>query len=242
MQCTACKARRGEVLKLFSYAMVDAVDLLQQVCNAEFTVDNGWVASQCSQTYSQMGRFGWYEAKSSGRSISSSNQQMGRTTHEQDFLSTSATVARFAGSNCDVGQGAETASSTARSFGIPSASKMGRDVLSDDGQTGLNLSGRRMLVGQHLIVGDERKFMLMHLLRRRLCALSEVLEALIRAMQDLRMTLRRADSFVRLCDDDVLDRAAAGKNATAAEIGTRTSMKAAAKLYDIIDQLERIQV
>jgi hypothetical protein len=89
------------------------------------------------------------------------------------------------------------------------------------------LSGWRILVGRHQIVGDDRKFVLMHLLRRRLCALSNVLEGLIRAMQDLPMSLKRVDCFL-LYDDDALD--------------TRKPMKTASKLYDSIDQLEKIQI
>lgn len=91
----------------------------------------------------------------------------------------------------------------------------------------------RILIGRHLIVGDDRKFMLMHLLRRRLRALSNVLEDLIRAMQDLRMALRRERSLMTFDDDT---------SKLTAEIDTRASLKAASKLYDIIDHLENIQI
>jgi hypothetical protein len=40
VQCSACKTHQGEILKLFSNAMADVVDLLQQLCNAEFPVSS----------------------------------------------------------------------------------------------------------------------------------------------------------------------------------------------------------
>ncbi len=107
------------------------------------------------------------------------------------------------------------------------------DQLQESKSANPRLGGWRVLVGRHLIVGDDRKCILMHLLRRRLCALSNVLEGLIRAMQDLRMTLKRVNSF-NSCDDDELKRVAG--------IDTRKPVKTASKLYDIIDQLEKIQI
>ncbi|KAH8800200.1 putative AflR-like C6 transcription factor [Xylogone sp. PMI_703] len=156
VRCSACKGHKGEILKLFSNAMADAVDLLQRLCNAEFS-----------------------DAKAPPPKTSSSDQ------HE-----------------LQMGSG-----------------------------TGLN--GWRVLVGQHLIVGDDRKFVLMHLLRRRLHALANVLECLIRAMQDLRTALKREESLVPY-DDEALNRSD--------EIDTRKSMKTASKLYDIIDQLEKVHI
>ena len=241
VQCSVCKARRGEILKLFSNAMADAVDLLQQLCNAEFSVNRDSLASRPRES-SILDGLEWLQAKPSGRSLSNSNQLIGSVTHERGIPTTHATAASLGTSNGSVRRRAEIVNGTSSSLELPCPPKTSRDVSNDHGQTNTELSGWHMLVGRHLIEGDDRKFMLMHLLRRRLCGLSNVLESLIRAMQDLRTALRHVDSFMLPYDDNALNRAAAGADTTAAEVVTRKSMKTAAKLYDIIDHLERIHI
>lgn len=74
----------------------------------------------------------------------------------------------------------------------------------------------------------------MHLLRRRLSALSTALETMIRAMQDLRIALERIPSYISGGIEDT--------GSGAVGIDTRKPMKTASKLYDIIDQLEKMRV
>ena len=215
VQCSVCKARQGEILKLLSNAMADAVDLIQQLCNVEF--------SDCTdlppplkqqQTSSMLDRLEWLQpSKLNGRFISSSQQSM---SHERS------------GSNCS--------SSDITQKKLPSPPK---SVASEQNQpvnsatSGPERGNWRILFGRHLLVGDDRKSVLMHLLRRRLSGLSNVLEDLIRAMQDLRMAIRRELSFVPF-ESDVSN--------AASEIDTRKLTKTASKLYDIIDHLEGIRI
>lgn len=237
VQCSVCKPRRGEILKFFSNAMADVVDLFQQLCNAEFSINSSNLrASQRPHTSSMLESFDWLQPKSSGRPLSNSQQLISRDCN------ISGSSFHLHGTSNGSGHHRrrdETVNGTGTGAGhsqeLPSPPKSSSsDQLQLQTNSNTELDGWHILVGRHLIVGEDRKFLLMHLLRRRLCALSNVLEGLIRAMQDLRIAWRRADSSSVLYDSsDALNRAA--------EIDTRKSMKTASKLYDIIDQLEKIQ-
>ncbi|KAL9105960.1 MAG: hypothetical protein Q9227_008953 [Pyrenula ochraceoflavens] len=241
VQCVSCKGRRGEILKLFSNAMADTVDLLEQLCNIEFSAGPDSFASHRRRTSSTLADFEWLQAKPNGRPLSNSAHPSGGAVHDGQTASQAAAATQ---GTTIVGteRGMQVANSRTRPIELPSPPKTGHDVLNDHGEAGTDPGGWHMLLGRHLIVGDDRKVVLMHLLRRRLCELSNVLENLIRAMQDLRTYLRRGDSLALSYGDDASNRIAVGVNATAAEIGTRKSMKTAAKLYDVIDHLERVQI
>lgn len=215
VQCTACKVQQGETLKLLSNAMADAVDLLQQLCNVEFSDYNDLPPSSKQQgTFSMLDRLEWLQpSQPNGQFMPSSRQSM---SHERN------------------GSNGSSVDGTQKKLPSPPKSVVGEQnqpVMSATG--GPERGNWRILFGRHQLVGDDREFVLMHLLRRRLFALSNVLEDLIRAMQDLRMANRRELSFVPF-ESDVSN--------AASEIDMRKSMKTASKLYDIIDHLEGIRI
>jgi hypothetical protein len=226
VQCPMCKPRQGEILKLFSDAIADVIELLQQLCSAEFadSVDSQW-----QRASSTIDGLEWLQPKPSGRDLPSLPQL---PSHSRN---TSRSMLHMNGSSngaSDSRRGSVNGNGTGRRHPheLPPITKTDSSDLQANYRS--DMGGWRVLVGRHLIVGDDRKFMLMHLLRRRLSALSQVLEGLIRAMQDLRMALRQEESF--RYDDHTASRVA--------EIDTRKPLQTASKLYDIIDKLEMIQV
>lgn len=233
VQCSVCKPRRGEILKFFSNAMADVVDLFQQLCNAEFSVNSSNLRpSQRPHTSSMLESFDWLQPKPSGRPLSNSQQLLSRDCN------ISGSSFHLHGTSNGGGHHRrrdETVNGTGTGAGhsqeLPSPPKSSSsDQLQLQTNSNTELDGWHILVGRHLIVGEDRKFLLMHLLRRRLCALSNVLEGLIRAMQDLRIAWRRVDSSSVLYDSsDALNRAA--------EIDTRKSMKTASKLLLLIEDI-----
>ena len=227
VQCSVCKARQGEILNMFSNAMANVVDLFQQLCNVELF---GYSESpDLQQRASMLESIKWFQPKPSGRASVSNSQQL--VPHNRSIsTSTSHNLRTSNGGGLH-----RTANDTGTySRKLPSPSKTSStDQLRGSTNANTKLGGWRILVGRHLIVGDERKCVLIHLLRRRLSALSNALEGLIRAMQDLRTALKRVNSF-NSRDDDESNRVA--------DIDTRRPMKTASKLYDIIDQLEKMQI
>ncbi|PVH77208.1 hypothetical protein DL98DRAFT_591456 [Cadophora sp. DSE1049] len=208
VHCSVCKVRQGEILNMFSNAMASVVDLFQKLCNVEL-FGNSESPNSKRRASSMMESVEWFQPKSGERASIPNPQQ---------FISHDRSISR-----------STTQAVATSNRGGTYGSANGTDPKSANPKLG----GWPVLVGRHQIVGDDRKCILMHLLRRRLCALSNVLEGLIRAMQDLRMTLKRVNSF-NSCDDDESKRVA--------EIDTRKPVKTASKLYDIIDQLENIQI
>ncbi|KAH8799354.1 hypothetical protein F5884DRAFT_686688 [Xylogone sp. PMI_703] len=235
VQCNTCKARRGEILKLFSNTMSDVVDLLQRLCNAEFSNSSDLPELQQPWSSSMFDGFEWLQEKPRERLLSSSHQLI---PHERNILRPMSHIHGYYSHS--IGHPRRRSESVKRtSTGtehIEQQPSPPRTVSSNhllQMNSDSELRDWRILVDQHSIVGDDRKFLLMHLLRRRLCGLSNVLEGLIRAMQDLRVTLRREDASVSY-DDDTVNRSV--------EKDTRKSLKTASKLYDIIDQLEKVQI
>ncbi|EED18829.1 AflR-like C6 transcription factor, putative [Talaromyces stipitatus ATCC 10500] len=216
IQCNVCKSRQGETLKLLSNAMADVVDLLQQLCNVEFadSTNISALSKQQLPTPSKPDRLEWGQPPYlNARFMPNSHQPI---SHERS------------GSDISGSSGAQDKLPSPKSI----ASEQNPVVMIPTSPSP-EKGHWRILVGRHLLVGDDRKFVLIHLLRRRLFALSNVLESLIRAMQDLRIAIRREQSFVAF-KDDALN--------TTSEMDTRRSMKTASKLYDIIDQLEGIRI
>lgn len=223
VHCIACKSRQGEIFELFSNAMADVVDILEQLCNIEFPVSRESPPPRHSRPSSLLDGSKWIQQTRPGRrSLSGSSHQL--VSHGHHISGSSSLSQRT--SNNDIGPHKQRASQELQHPSLPNGTS-----LSDRHQPSTNanseLSGWRILVGRHQIVGEDRKFILMLFLRRHLCALSKVLEGLIRAMQDLRISLKRIDCFL-FYDDDATD--------------TRKPMKTALKLYDIIDYLENIQI
>jgi len=203
VHCNLCKERQGEILKMFCNAMANVVDLLEELCNIEFSPNGDMPSSQRKHASSITDGFEWLQPKPLEHVLSSSQHLI---SHEGNI----------------------------------SGSGSHKHGASNDGQYQLHLqrnskdlSSGRITVGRHTIVGEDRKFVLIHLLRRRLYALSKVLESLIRAIQDLRIALKRAE-FSMSYEGDDFDRAT--------EIDTRKPMRTASKLYDIIEQLEKTHV
>jgi hypothetical protein len=232
VHCKSCKGRKGEVLKLFATAMADAVELLRQLCNAEFASTDDITTPDRSMTSSLSHAFDWRPPKPGERLLSSHGQMM---SHEPS-ISGASSHARTTSSDFSGDQSVHAVGRRESSAGIRSpyssnhltqSSAIPAQVNSRMALGGESSDGR-VTVGRHLIVGDDRKCMMRHLLRRRLGVLSDVLEELIRAMQDLRMGLRRVDSFMSV--EELSSRGA--------EIDTRRALKTAAQLYDIIDSLD----
>ncbi|EED18851.1 conserved hypothetical protein [Talaromyces stipitatus ATCC 10500] len=226
VHCATCKAQRGEILKLFSNSVTDVVDLLQQLCNIEFAdCDDSPTSSSRQMKSSIVDGLDWVQPPNL-------NGALGLNSHERN-LSRSSVHMNGSMIGSFNSSGAQRRLSTSIN-NIPSEQHhLARNLNMNLTNVGsADVADWRILVGRHMIVGDDRKFMLMHLLRRRLRALSNVLEDLIRAMQDLRMALRRKRSLMALDNDSNL----------AAEMDTRAPLKAASKLYDIIDHLEKIQI
>ncbi|KAH7330548.1 hypothetical protein BKA65DRAFT_60258 [Rhexocercosporidium sp. MPI-PUGE-AT-0058] len=238
MQCIASKANHGEVFKLFANATADVVDLFQQLCNAEFPAhfpaSSDPPTSQPQRMSSMLGGLESLQPKPRGHSLSNSHQLL---MHHEHTISGSATHMDGTSNSGQNGRWAGRAA-TAHSHKLPSpleAASIDQHQYQLQTHSSTEPHDWRILVGRHLIVGDDRKCMLIHLLRRRLCSLSNMLEGLIRAMQDLRMTLKgHVTNFSKSCNDDALN--------CAAEIDTRKPMKTASMLYDIMDQLEKIQI
>ncbi|PVH77200.1 hypothetical protein DL98DRAFT_534945 [Cadophora sp. DSE1049] len=254
VQCIACKGRRGEILKLFSNAMSDTVDLLQVLCEREFSAgsvrgnDYGsiiGIGDQGRRTQAEEGGLDEWMVFNLGHTGGRGNPAQER---EKSTFNSHSTM--FTGTKSRQAENKTSSVSTSRcSFEhLPiSAPSQPNTRQETPMSTHTSQSDLRLLLGSHLIVGSDKKFVLMHLLRRRLCAFADALETLIRAMQDLHTALRRVNSSTSTYgnrngnESDALAKDGA-PNAVTAEVVMRKSMKTAAKLYDIIDHLEMVSV